>query len=251
MESGDLSRVVIGRVMHRRHQPVENRFIYPVFFLLIKLDGLERHGSWLFGINRWRPLAFHYKDYGDGRDPRLWVREHLAEAGIHDCNAGLWLQTFPRLFGYLFNPVSFWYCLRDDGRVGAIVAEVNNTFGERHCYVLRPRRDGSFTGVEAEKRLYVSPFYPVSGGYKFHFKIDRQAPRVQIDYYDQGRLQLNTAIWGRSQPLNNRTLLTALLKQPLLTLGVILRIHWQALRLWLKGVSLTTRTPSSMEETVK
>ncbi|MBT3057603.1 MAG: DUF1365 domain-containing protein [Candidatus Thiodiazotropha sp.] len=250
MESGSLSRVVIGRVMHRRRLPVENRFVYPVFFLLIDLDGLARHGSWLFGINRWRPLAFHYKDYGDGRDPRLWVGERLAEAGIHDCNGGLWLQTFPRVFGYLFNPVSFWYCQRVDGRIGAVVAEVNNTFGERHCYVLQPRADGSFAGIEAEKRLYVSPFYPVSGGYRFHIRTDSHAPRVQIDYYDKGELQLHTAIWGISEPLNNRTLLTALLKQPMLTLGVMLRIHWQALRLWSKGVSLTTRS-SSMEETAK
>lgn len=251
MESGVMSRVVFGRVMHRRRLPVENRFIYPVFFLLINLEHEDRLGSWLFGINRRRPLAFHYKDYGDGRDPRLWVRERLAESGIHDCTGGLWLQTFPKVFGYLFNPVSFWYCQREDGGVGAIVAEVNNTFGERHCYVLRPREDGSFSGIEAEKRLYVSPFYPQRGGYRFHFRIDHMAPRVQIDYYDQGQLQLNTAIWGRSAPLNNRHLLSALLRQPLLTLGVMLRIHWQALRLWLKGVSLTARTSSSIEETAK
>jgi DUF1365 family protein len=251
MESCDMSRVVVGKVMHRRHLPVENRFIYPVFFLLIDLEHQERLGSWLFGINRRRPLAFHYTDYGDGRDPRLWVRERLAESGIDDCTGGLWLQTFPRVFGYLFNPVSFWYCLRGDGRVGAIVAEVNNTFGERHCYILKPREDGSFSEIESEKRLYVSPFYPVSGGYKFHFKIDSQAPSVQIDYYDQGQLQLNTAIWGRSKPLNNRTLITALLKQPLLTLGVMFRIHWQALRLWQKGVNIFTRTSSSIEETAK
>jgi DUF1365 family protein len=251
METSALSRVVFGRVMHRRHLPVENRFIYPVFFLLINLEQQERLGSWLFGVNRRRPLAFHHKDYGDGRDPRLWVRERLAEYGIDDCTGGLWLQTFPRVFGYLFNPVSFWHCQRVDGSVGAIVAEVNNTFGERHCYVLQPHEDGSFNDIESEKQLYVSPFYPVSGSYKFQFKINCDAPRVQIDYYDQGQLQLNTVIWGRSKPLTNRTLLTALLKQPLLTLGVMFRIHWQALRLWLKGVSLATRTPSSMEETAK
>jgi DUF1365 family protein len=249
MENCAMSRVVIGRVMHRRHGPVENRFVYPVFYLLIDLDRVEKQGSWLFGINRRRPLAFHYKDYGDGRDPRLWVRERLLESGIHDCNGGLWLQTFPRVFGYLFNPVSFWYCERIDGTVGAIVAEVNNTFGERYCYVLQSGEDGSFTQIESDKQLFVSPFYPLSGGYKFHFNVDYDAPRVGIDYYDQGQLQLNTAIWGRSRPLCNRTLITALLKQPLLTLGITLRIHWQALRLWLKGVSI--RTPSSMEETAK
>jgi DUF1365 family protein len=251
MESRTLSRIVFGRVMHRRHLPVVNRFVYPVFFLLINLSQLERQRYWLFGINRRRPLALHFKDYGDGRDPCLWVGERLAESGIHDCTGGLWLQTFPRVFGYLFNPVSFWYCQRMDGTIGAIIAEVNNTFGERHCYVLQPAKDGSFTQIESDKRLYVSPFYPLSGGYKFHFKIDIEAPRVQIDYYDQGQLQLNTAIWGKSKPLSDRIFLTALLKQPFLTLGVMARIHWQALRLWLKGVSVITKTPSSMEETAK
>jgi DUF1365 family protein len=237
--------------MHWRHSPIENRFIYPVFFLLINLEQHQRLGSWLFGVNCWRPLAWHYKDHGDGGNPRLWVRKRLVEAGIDDCIGGLWLQTFPRVFGYLFNPVSFWYCQRKDATLGAIVAEVNNTFGERHCYVLQPRADGSFTEIESEKRLYVSPFYPLSGVYKFYFKIDCNAPRVQIDYYNQGQLQLNTAIWGRSKPLTNKTLLAALLKQPLLTLGVMFRIHWQALRLWRKGASIATRTPSSMEETAK
>ncbi|MES9840049.1 MAG: DUF1365 domain-containing protein [Candidatus Thiodiazotropha endolucinida] len=252
MESSALSRIVVGRVMHRRRLPVENRFVYPVFFILINLEQLEGQRHWLLGINRRRPLAFHFKDYGDGRDPRIWVRERLVESGIDDCNGGLWLQTFPRVFGYLFNPVSFWYCQRSDGTVGAIVAEVNNTFGERHCYVLQPKPgDGSFTAVEAVKRLYVSPFYPVSGGYRFHFNVDFDAPRVRIDYYDQGQLQLNTAIWGRSKPLTDANLLIVLLKQPLLTLGVTVRIHWQALRLWLKGVSLSHRTSSSIEEATK
>jgi hypothetical protein len=252
MEGSTLSRVVFGRVMHRRLFPVENRFVYPVFFLLINLEHLERRRHWLFGINRRHPLAFHFKDHGDGRDPRLWVRERLAESGIHDCNGGLWIQTFPRVFGYLFNPVSFWYCQRSDGTIGAIVAEVNNTFGERHCYVLRPAsRERLPARIDADKKLYVSPFYPLSGSYRFHFNLDFDAPRVGIDYYDRDQLQLNTAVWGRSRPLNDTNLLIALLKQPLLTLGVTFRIHWQALRLWLKGVSLTNRRPSSMEETAK
>ncbi|MEJ2456292.1 MAG: DUF1365 domain-containing protein [Candidatus Thiodiazotropha sp.] len=243
-----VSRVVSGRVMHRRRLPRENRFVYPVFFLLLDMDELDKQGSWLFGVNCRRPLALHYADYGDGRDPGVWVSQLLAKNGIDDCDGKLWLQTFPRVFGYLFNPVSFWYCTRSDGSVGAIVAEVNNTFGERHCYLLRPDINGRFEAVTADKRLYVSPFYPVSGHYRFRFNLDLDLPRVSIDYFDGGELQLNTAIWGRARSWSVTALLTALVRQPLLTLGVIARIHWQALRLWLKGVRLVKRPSVTLEE---
>ena len=248
MAAGLLSRVISGRVMHRRHLPRENRFVYPVFYLMLEMGELDRLNSGLFGVNRWRPLALHFKDYGDGRDPRLWVPELLEHAGIHDCDGRLWLQTFPRVFGYLFNPVSFWYCARRDDSIGAIIAEVNNTFGKRHCYLLRPDDAGWFQAVFADKQLYVSPFYPVSGGYYFRFNLDFERPRVSIDYVDQGELQLNTAIWGRARAWSRRGLFSALLRQPLLTLGVMTRIHWQALRLWSKGIALVKRPSATLEE---
>ncbi len=252
MASGTLSRIVSGRVMHRRRHPVEHRFVYPVFYLLLNTDELGRLGSWLFGVNRRRPLAFNFADHGDGSNPHIWVREQLTRCGIRDCTGSIWVHTFPRVFGYLFNPLSFWYCERSDGSVGAIVAEVNNTFGERHYYVLTPdKQSGRFNGVYANKRLYVSPFYPLKGGYRFHFNTDFDAPSARIDYFHDGRLQLNTAIWGKSKPLSTTTLLSALVRQPLLTFGVIARIHWQALRLWLKGVSLFDRVSPSAEETSK
>jgi DUF1365 family protein len=247
-----VNRIVSGRVMHRRRLPVENHFVYPLFYLLIDMDHLEQRRGWLFGVNRPAIVSFNFKDYGDGRDPRIWVREQLVAAGIDDCNGPLCLQTFPRVFGYLFNPVSFWYCQRSDGSVGAILAEVNNTFGERHCYLLQPQdKNQSFKDLVATKRLFVSPFYPVRGEYRFNFDIEFDAPKVRIDYYDQGELQLNTAIWGEADPLTNTNLLSALLKQPLLTLGVMYRIHWQALRIWLKGIPLVNRKQRSIEEASK
>jgi uncharacterized protein len=242
------SRVTIGSVMHRRHQPFEHHFEYPVFFLLINLDELYRLDGWLFGINRRRPLAFNFRDHGDASEPRSWAAAVLARHGISDCNGPIWLQTFPRVLGYLFNPVSFWYCHRDDGSVGAIIAEVNNTFGDRHCYVLQADAQGRFRGVAADKAMYVSPFYPVEGRYRFHFNLDFDAPRVRIDYFDAGKLQLNTAVWGVSRPLSSASLASALLRQPLLTVGVIARIHWQALRLWLKGATLFQRTATTARE---
>lgn len=248
MEGSPMTYVVNGRVMHRRHHPVEHYFEYPVFYLLINIDELETLGSWLIGINRRRPITFNYRDHGDGGDPRHWVRAELSKNGISDCTGSIWLQTFPRILGFLFNPVSFWYCERNDGSIGAIVAEVNNTFGERHSYVLSPDAEGRFKNITENKRLFVSPFYPVKGYYRFHFNTDFDRPRVGIDYFNEGRLQLNTVIWGTSRSLSTSSLLTALLRQPLLTLGVVIRIHWQALRLWLKGVKLSQRPPTSTQE---
>ena len=252
MAGNTLSRIVNGRVMHRRRHPVENRFVYPVFCLLINTDEMDRLDSWLFGVNRRRPLAFHFEDYGNGGDPRVWVKEQLQEFGIEDCAGPIWVQTFPRVFGFVFNPVNFWYCERQDGSIGAILAEVNNTFGEKHVYILTPDPGtGRFQDIRADKQLYVSPFYPVSGGYRFHFNTDLDAPRVRIDYFNEGRLQLNTAIWGKSRQLTSRSLFAALVRQPLLTLGVVARIHWQALRLWLKGVSFHPNPSSSAEEVTR
>ncbi len=249
MAGHTLSRVVQGKVMHFRRLPFKHRFVYPVFFLLMNCDELEQANSWLFGVNRRRPLSIKFKDYGDGSDPRLWVRALLEKQGIHDCAKTIWLQTFPRVFGYAFNPVSFWYCAREDGSVGAVIAEVNNTFGDRYCYLLHNNSTVDATvELNTVKQMHVSPFYPVKGHYAFHFDTDFDAPRVRIDYYQSDELQLNTVIWGEALPLTRRNLFMALLKQPLLTLGVMTRIHWQAFRLWLKGATFHQRPTSSSEE---
>lgn len=205
--------------------------------------------NWIFGINCWRPLSFYFSDYGDGRDPRTWVREKLAAHGIKDSDSEIWVQTFPRLFGYVFNPVTFWYCKRSNGSVGAVIEEVNNTFGEKHCYILTPKPgSGEFDDIYSEKVLFVSPFYPLKGGYRFNINTDFDSPKVRIDYFDEGQLQLNTAIWGHSRTLTKASLFSALTRQPFLTFGVIARIHWQALRLWVKGVKIVNRLSTKSEE---
>lgn len=252
MDSQPLSSIVSGNVMHHRLGPIVNRFIYPVFFVVLKLDELDRLNSRWFGVNRFAPLAFHFKDYGDGSDPKVWVRDLLQKNGLKECADAIWLQTFPRVFGYLFNPVSFWYCMRKDGSLGAIIAEVNNTFGDRCCYLLRPDGQGKFHDVAADKVMYVSPFYPVEGHYRFHFDVDNfERPTVRINYFQQDRLQLKTSIWGEPKPLVSRNMMTALLRQPFLTLGVTFRIHWQALRLWWKGAVFHKHQPTSLEKTTK
>jgi DUF1365 family protein len=154
----------------------------------------------------------------------------------------VWLHTFPRVFGYVFNPVSFWFAHRSDGSLRAVVCEVNNTFGERHCYLLahddgRPLAWGE--EVSARKVFHVSPFCAIDGRYRFRFMLtEGAAPRFvgRIDHDANDGPLLQTSLSGALEPLTDRALLRALFGYPAFTLGVIARIHWQALRLFLKRV---------------
>jgi DUF1365 family protein len=150
--------------------------------------------------------------------------------------------------GYVFKPVSFWYCHRADGSLAAMVAEVNNTFGERHCYVLPSPRYG--VSMAADKVFYVSPFCQVQGNYSFRFmrsqRADADRTVVRIDHSDSQGLLISTSVSGELQALNAASLRRALWSHPLHSLGVIARIHWQALQLWLKRVPLVDK-PSPPE----
>lgn len=252
MNSVPRPQIAIGQVRHSRLRPAKNAFSYGVFTLLLPLRATADGplGSKLCSRNRFNLLSFHDRDHGDGRTPLLdWIDGLLHAEGIHDADGEIWLQTFPRVLGYVFNPVSFWYCHRQDGTLRAIVCEVNNTFGERHCYLLDTGGDLAWGHeLSAKKIFHVSPFCAVEGSYRFRFmRATRQvesptAKRVvervvaRIDYHDaQGPLLL-TSVSGTLQPLNDTNAAKAFLSHPLMTLGVIFRIHWQALKLFVKRV---------------
>lgn len=249
------AQLIFGQVMHERLRPAHNRFVYPVFCVrlnLARLDDIKVRG---FGINCWRPVSIQTADYGpkDGRNLELWLRELLASQQIV-ADGEIWLQTFPRVFGWVFNPVSFWYCYTKDGQLSAVLAEVNNTFGETHQYLLTSTDSKgiqSNTQLECKKMLHVSPFCEVKGHYQFYFRETASTAWVGIDYFDPEGLLLKTSVGGRIQDLNRATLRRALIAQPLLTLGVFVRIHWQALRLWIKRVPFFSQpAPPSASLTV-
>ena len=238
----------MGLVRHSRLRPAPNAFSYGVYTLMLPLRTLGEagFGSRLCSRNRFNLLSFHDRDHGDGRTPLLtWIDALLRDEGIVDADGEIWLQTFPRVLGYVFNPVSFWFCHRRDGALRAIVCEVNNTFGERHCYLL-DSGDVLPWGRELASRkvFHVSPFCAVEGGYRFRFMRTTQQIGEQpverivarIDYHDaQGPLLL-TSVSGTLQPLTDASALHAFLRHPLMTLGVIARIHWQAMKLFFKRV---------------
>ncbi len=256
--------LLIGHVMHRRLRPAVNAFAYPVFFVRLPLARLTEADNALLRIDRPGLMSFHQKDHGprDGSPLLPWIQALLRRHGLPD-DGEVVLQTFPRVLGYVFNPVSFWYCHDREGALIAVLAEVNNTFGGRHDYLLfnpdrTPLRDRQ--ELTADKQFHVSPFCEVEGGYRFRFLVREQRVVVHIDYVDDGDAAgplLLTVISGRTQALNAPALLAAFLRMPLLTVGVMARIHWQALKLWIKGVPFVGAhtklqpQPRPIEETSK
>lgn len=248
--------ICFGRVMHARLRPTRNVFRYRVFFLrfpVTDLDGLARP---LLSVDRFNLFSVHRRDHGprDGSDLGAWIRALLAREGLSRADGEVWLQTFPRVLGYVFNPVSFWLCHDRAGKLRAVLCEVSNTFGEHHNYLLahpdeRPIEPGDV--LSAGKVFHVSPFCEVAGGYRFQFALDPAAIRVRIDYDDPAGKLLATSVSGRAQALTSARLAMAFVLYPWMTAAVIARIHWQALRLWVKGVRFVPKPEPPVQETTR
>ena len=233
-----------GAVRHARLRPATNRFAYPTYFLMLPMRRLRAAPSAALPRNRFGLIAFYDRDHGDGRNDSLaWLESVLAHEGVTDADGEVWLHCYPRVLGFAFKPVSFWYCHRADGSLATVVVEVNNTFGERHCYLL----DGARYGVPllAGKVFHVSPFCTVSGTYRFRFMTTGLAvpgaltvPRTvaRIEHFDAGGPLIRTSVSGELRPLTAERARAAFFGMPLMTLAVVARIHWQALRLWAKRV---------------
>jgi uncharacterized protein len=226
-----------GQVRHTRLRPARNAFSYPTYFLMLPLRTLALTPCAALARNQAGALSFYDCDHGDGRAPGAggalaWLDEVLQREGIDDARGEVWLHCYPRVLGYTFKPVSFWYCHSADGALRAIVVEVNNTVGERHVYLL----DRPLYGTElcASKVFHVSPFCDVQGQYRFRFMTTPNQGRTvaRIDYDDALGALINTSVSGALEPYTAQSRRTALWRYGAMTLVVIARIHWQALRLW-------------------
>ena len=235
----NLPQIGSGQLRHHRLRPADNAFAYRSYFLLLPMRALRATPSQALVRNRFGLLAFHDRDHGDGDvDALAWIEALLAGEGITDADGEIWLQTYPRVLGYVFKPVSLWYCQRADGTLAAVVAEVNNTFGERHCYLLAGPELAWGREQRATKVFHVSPFSAIEGHYRFRFlrSIDGARIVVRIDHHDGAGALLQTSLSGHLQPLTAASARRAFFGMPLMSFGVIARIHWQALRVWLKRV---------------
>jgi DUF1365 family protein len=236
-----------GKVIHHRFSP-NNRFEYGTFYLRIPMRSrrlspnlLKRQG---IGDNRFGWISFYDKDYGGKNLQSLdWIEHILKAHGCEDVDGEIWLHTFPRVLGFIFNPVSFWFCHQVNGDLKAIIAEVNNTFGERHTYLLKSlNHKAMHWGQEliAQKVFHVSPFFDVVGSYRFRFMQQASTSPLpkfvsRIDYFQNDVHTLMTSISGKEYLLNPQSKLRAIFNFPFLTLSVVLKIHWQAVKLWIKG----------------
>ncbi len=237
-----------GQVWHKRLRPAVHEFRHASYFWLLPMRSLREQPTPLIKRNRFGALAFHDRDHGLGGDDALaWAEQLLADEGVVDADGEIWLHTFPRVLGHVFKPVSFWFALRCDGSLAAVLAEVNNTFGQRHVYLLQGPALQWGGEAAAAKVFHVSPFCAVRGHYRFRFQRGLSAdaePGTAIWQHliariahdgDDGPL-LQTSVGGRLAPINRATLRRAFFGHPLMSLGVVARIHWHALRLALKGV---------------
>ena len=250
MTASATASALLGRgvVRHRRLRPAQHQFQYPTYFLMLPMRSLRDRPCAALRRNRFSWLSFHDRDHGDGgADALAWLEGLLAHEGVDDVDGEIWLHTYPRVLGYTFKPVSFWYCHRADGRLRAVVVEVNNTFGERHCYLLSGPELAYGVEQRANKVFHVSPFCAVQGEYRFVFMrscsagIERTVARV--DHDDAQGALLQTSVSGQLHRLSSGTVWRAFFGTPMMTFGVIARIHWQAARLWFKRVPLVDKPP--------
>jgi len=257
--------IIHGEVGHRRTRPAANAFRYPAFCLRVPLGQLDTLAARGIALNQRGWLAFHERDHGprDGSPLAPWIAALLAREGIA-ADGEIVLYAFPRMLGYVFNPVSFWVCPDRAGNVAAVLAEVNNTFGERHLYLLahpdgRPLESGAT--LAARKVFHVSPFCAVRGHYTFRFHFGAGRWLARIDYFDgddaatgtpeSAEALLETWISGDPAPLDPAAVRGLLWRYRWFTLGVIARIHWHALRLWWKAVPWFSKPHPPLKETTR
>ncbi|MBL8698773.1 MAG: DUF1365 domain-containing protein [Alphaproteobacteria bacterium] len=244
-----------GEVMHKRLAPLRHRFVYRVFSMLLDIDelpALDRRLR-LFAYNRRGVFSFHDSDHGarDGGALRPWVEAQLARQGIALPGGRILLHGFPRVLGFGFNPLSIFWCYDAGGALRAILYEVKNTFGEQHVYLVpiaTPPAPGEPLRHARDKIFYVSPFIGMAAHYAFKVREPEARLAIAISETGPDGAILVATHTGVRRPLDDAQLLRAFVAYPLLTLKVVAGIHWEALKLWLKGASFHRRPPPPREE---
>ena len=250
----DAAALYFGEVMHARLKPVGHRFKYRVMSLLIDLDRLDAadRQTPLFGVNRAALYSFNEADHGhrDGSSLRAYAQGRATEHGIDLTGGRVMLLCYPRLLGYTFNPLSVYFCYRADGGLALVIYEVRNTFGDIHAYALPVNPDDvSQPSIrqQQDKLFYVSPFIEMEMRYHFHISPPADNVKLRILEIDHDGPLLAATFKGHRRALNTVELLRSFCALPLVTLKIVAAIHWEALRLWLKGVRLVPRQNAAID----
>ncbi|WP_419252064.1 DUF1365 domain-containing protein [Caulobacter sp. ErkDOM-YI] len=237
------SALYVGEVAHQRSRPRRHGLRYRVFMLLLdldELDALDRRLKW-FSLDRFNLLSFHSRDHAEtpGQEVKAMVQARLDAHGIDLPDARISLLCMPRVLGHGFNPLSVYFCRDETGELKAIVHAVRNTFGQRHDYVLPVRGErGGWVRQASDKLFHVSPFLPMDLRYVFEIAPPGEAVHVGIDVFDEEGLKLAASFDGRRVALTDKALGRTLMGHPLQVVGVLAGIHWEAVKMVLKGFGL-------------
>lgn len=243
---GSASALYVGSVMHRRMTPRRHRLRYRAFWLLIDIDETETLDRLrLFSRNRFNLVSFYDADHGNGKEPlRAYVERTLRQHAIDWDGGRITLLCMPRILGYVFNPLSIYFCYRHDGSLAALLYEVRNTFGQMHSYLLPVEMQTPLVHQRCAKVFYVSPFLGMDLIYDFRVAPPADKVSVVVSAANPRGPVLVASLVGERRPLSDRALTLALLTHPLLTLKVVGAIHWEALKIWWKGIRLEPRPPA-------
>ena len=235
----DKSCLYVGSVIHKRFKPKEHFFKYKVFSLYLNLDEIDEVQKKIpfFSYNKFNLISFYDKDHGerDGSSLKLWVKKKLNEVGIANEIKSVNLLCYPRIFGYVFNPLSIFFVFDKYSSLIATMYEVKNTFGEQHTYIFKTK-DNNLIKNHCDKKFHVSPFMDLNSTYNFKILKPGSKLSVIIDQRDSDGKLLFASQDGEKIELNTKNLLISYLKHPLMTFKVISAIHFEALRLWVKRI---------------
>ena len=238
------SKIYTGKVIHKRFKPKEHYFKYNVFSLLIDLNELEEINKYIkfFSYNKFNIISFYDKDHGDrdGSSIKLWVKKNLRNIGIMTEDISIKLLCYPRIFGYVFNPLSTYFIYNKHSELISIFYEVKNTFGEQHTYIFKAQ-DEKTVQNKCKKKFYVSPFIEMDCEYHFKTLNPREQLSVVINQNDKDGKLLFASQDGISKDFNNKNLILSYLTHPLMTFKIIGAIHYEAFKLWAKRIKVIAK----------
>jgi uncharacterized protein len=250
MSTGDRTAIYNGEVMHHRFYPRKHRFVYRMSSFLFDLDKLSETAKRckLFSVNTFNVFSFYHRDIGNGsgESPRQYLERTLLEHGITDKLNSAALLCYPRVLGYTFNPLSVYYCYNAKNEAFAILYEVSNTFNQRHSYLLPISSSDRQKGIvrqQCDKAFYVSPFIPMDMRYHFRMHLPNDRISMAIRETENNQALLHAVFRGTHRPFTDTELLKNFFSLPLMTMKAVAGIHWEALKLFIKGVKLVPRPP--------